>query len=297
MENLALAADMVYVTQSASRLMRAIFEIILHHGWAQLADKVLNICKMIDKRMWSSMSPLRQFYGQKNYPDSTVRKLEKKNFPFEKLFDIGTNEIGELLREPKSGKIIYKFIHQIPRLEISAHIQPITRSILKIDLKIIPDFEWNEKAHGNSEGFWIIVEDIDQEQILHNEFFLLKQKYAQDEHLVKFCVPILDPLQPQYFIRIVSDRWLASETCLPISFRRLILPERYMPPSELLDLRPLLIKALDCEDFEKFYDFRFFNPIQTQVFNSLYNHDENVCIGAPTGSGKLLLNTLLSLIY
>jgi len=286
LENLALASDMVYVTQSASRLMRAIFEMVLHQGWAQLADKVLAICKMIDKRMWSSMSPLRQFSNQKNYPENAVRKLEKKNFPFEKLFDIGPNEIGELLREPKSGKIVYKFIHQIPRLEISAHIQPITRSILKIDLKIIPDFEWNEKVHNHSEGFWIIVEDIDQEQILHNEFFLLKQKYAGDEHLVKFCVPILDPLQPQYFIRIVSDRWLASETCLPISFRHLILPERYMPPTELLDLRPLLIKALDCEEFEQFYDFPCFNPIQTQVFNSLYNHDENVLIGAAVGSGK-----------
>lgn len=286
LENLALTADMVYVTQSASRLMRAIFEIVLHQGWAQLADKVLNVCKMIDKRMWSSMSPLRQFAGQKGYPERAIQRLENRNFPFDKLFDIGPTEIGELLREPKSGKLVYKLIHQVPRLEISAHIQPITRSILKIDLKIIPDFEWNDKVHSNSEGFWIIVEDIDQEQILHNEFFLLKQKYAQDEHLIKFCVPILDPLQPQYFIRIVSDRWLASETVLPVSFRHLILPERYMPPTELLDLRPLLIKALDCDAFEQFYEFPCFNPIQTQVFNSLYNHDENVLVGAPAGSGK-----------
>ena len=31
--------------------MRAIFEIVLNRGWAQLADKSLNLCKMIDKRM------------------------------------------------------------------------------------------------------------------------------------------------------------------------------------------------------------------------------------------------------
>ena len=29
-----------------------------------------------------------------------------------------------------------------------------------------------------------------------------------------------------------------------------------------------------------------FNPIQTQVFNTVYSADENVFIGAPTGSGK-----------
>lgn len=292
LENLALNADMVYVTQSASRLMRAIFEIVLHHGWAQLADKVLNICKMIDKRMWSSMSPLRQFSGQNKHLDNIVRKLEKKiGITFEQLVSFDLNETEALFENDKRdsskpGSIVHKFKHQIPRLEMNAHIQPITRSILKIDLKIVCDFKWNEKVHGNSEGFWILVEDIDQEQILHHEYFLLKQKYAQDEHLVRFFVPILDPLQPQYFIRIVSDRWLGSETCLPISFKNLILPERYMPPTELLDLRPFYITALECKEFQEFYRFPFFNPIQTQSFHKLYNTDENVCIGAPVGSGK-----------
>ena len=51
LEGFALVSDMVFITQSAGRLMRAIFEIVLYHGWAQLADKALALCKMIDKRM------------------------------------------------------------------------------------------------------------------------------------------------------------------------------------------------------------------------------------------------------
>jgi len=39
-EGLALISDMVYVQQSASRILRALFEIILKRGWAQLAEKV-----------------------------------------------------------------------------------------------------------------------------------------------------------------------------------------------------------------------------------------------------------------
>ena len=39
-------SDMVYVTQFAAWLIIAIFEIVLHCGWAQIADKGL-----IDKRM------------------------------------------------------------------------------------------------------------------------------------------------------------------------------------------------------------------------------------------------------
>ncbi|NXH46527.1 U520 helicase, partial [Dicaeum eximium] len=287
LEGFALMADMVYVTQSAGRLMRAIFEIVLNRGWAQLTDKTLNLCKMIDKRMWQSMCPLRQF---KKLPEEVVKKIEKKNFPFERLYDLNHNEIGELIRMPKMGKTIHKYVHLFPKLELSVHLQPITRSTLKVELTIAPDFQWDEKVHGSSEAFWILVEDVDSEVILHHEYFLLKAKYAQDEHLVTFFVPVFEPLPPQYFIRVVSDRWLSCETQLPVSFRHLILPEKYPPPTELLDLQPLPVSALRNSAFESLYQdkFPFFNPIQTQVFNTVYNSDDNVFVGAPTGSGKTI---------
>lgn len=41
---------------------------------------------------WQSMSPLRQF---KKLPEEVVKKIEKKNFPFERLYDLNHNEIGE----------------------------------------------------------------------------------------------------------------------------------------------------------------------------------------------------------
>ena len=148
LEGFALVSDMVFITQSAGRLMRAIFEIVLHRGWAQLADKALALCKMIDKRMWQSMSPLRQF---KKMKEEVIKKIEKKNFPWERFYDLNHNEIGELIRMPKMGKNIHRFVHQFPKLELSVHIQPITRSTLKVELTITPDFQWEEKIHGNSE--------------------------------------------------------------------------------------------------------------------------------------------------
>ena len=66
------------------------------------------------------------------------------------------------------------------------------------------------QIHGSSEAFWILVEDVDSEVILHHEYFLLKAKYAQDEHLVTFFVPVFEPLPPQYFIRVASDHWLCK---------------------------------------------------------------------------------------
>ncbi|KAK6638558.1 DEIH-box ATPase [Polyplax serrata] len=285
LEGFALMSDMIYVTQSAARLMRAIFEIVLFRGWAQLADKCLSLCKMIDRRMWQSMSPLRQF---RKMPEEIIKKIEKKNFPWERLYDLGPNEIGELIRVPKLGKTVHKYVHQFPKLELSTHIQPITRSTLRVELTITPDFQWDEKLHGTSEAFWILVEDVDSEVILHHEYFLLKSKFAADEHLIKFFVPVFEPLPPQYFLRIVSDRWIGAETQLPVSFRHLILPEKNLPSTELLDLQPLPVTALRNATYESVYCKKFpqFNPIQTQVFNAVYNTDDNIFIGAPTGSGK-----------
>jgi len=45
-------------------------------------------------------------------------------------------------------------------------------------------------------------------------------------------------------MQVVSDKWLQCETVLPVSFRHLILPEKYPPPTELLDLQALPISAL-----------------------------------------------------
>ena len=45
-------------------------------------------------------------------------------------------------------------------------------------------------------------------------------------------------------VQVVSDKWLQCETVLPVSFRHLILPEKYPPPTELLDLQALPISAL-----------------------------------------------------
>lgn len=47
---------------------------------------------------------------------------------------------------PKMGKTIHKYVHLFPKLELSVHLQPITRSTLKVELTITPDFQWDEKV-------------------------------------------------------------------------------------------------------------------------------------------------------
>ena len=50
--------------------------------------------------------------------------------------------------------------------------------------------------------------------------------------------------------------------------------------------------ALKEPSFELLYKFSHFNPIQTQLFHSLYHSDKNILLGAPTGSGKTIVAEL-----
>jgi pre-mRNA-splicing helicase BRR2 len=59
LEGYDLNSDMVYVTQSAGRIFRCLFEISIKRGWAQLSETLLGLCKMVERVQWASMTPLR----------------------------------------------------------------------------------------------------------------------------------------------------------------------------------------------------------------------------------------------
>ena len=287
LEGLALMADLVYVTQSAGRILRAIFEICLKKGWSSVAKTALDLCKMAEKRMWPTMTPLRQF---PNCPREIIQKAEKIDVPWSAYFDLDPPRMGELLGMTKSGRTVCDLVQKFPRLEVQAQVQPVTRSMLRIELTITPNFEWDEPVHGHAESFWILVEDCDGEDILFHDQFLLRKDYAaaeMNEHLVEFTVPITEPMPPNYFITVLSDRWLQSETKLAVSFEKLVLPEKFPAHTPSLDLQPVPVGALKREDFTALYpSWDKFNKIQTQVYSSLFTTNDNVFVGAPTGSGK-----------
>lgn len=86
-----------------------------------------------------------------------------------------------------------------------------------------------------------------------------------------------------------SFKWLGFGIGFPGSFRHLVLPENIPPPTVLVDVQPLPVAALRNPVYEAFYqEFKHFNPVQTKVFNVLYNSDDNVLVAAPTGSGKTI---------
>ena len=287
LDGLALMADMVYVTQSAGRILRAMFEIALRKGWAGVAKDALDLCKMAEKRMWPTMTPLRQF---PECSGEIIKKAERIDVPWSSYFDLDPPRMGELLGMQKQGRQVCAMVAKFPRLEISAQVQPITRSMLRVELTLTPKFEWDDNLHGRAENWWILVEDCDGEDILFHDQFLLRKDYAiaeMNEHLVEFTVPITEPMPPNYFITVLSDRWMHAESKLALSFQKLVLPEKFPAHTPILDLQPLPVQALKVSEYVDLYpEWQQFNNIQTQTFNSLFQSDDNVLVGSPTGSGK-----------
>nr|CAB3501610.1 unnamed protein product [Digitaria exilis] len=283
----SLHSDAQYISQSLARIMRALFEICLRRGWSEMTSLLLEYCKAVDRKIWPHLHPLRQF--DKDLSPQILWKLEERNVDLDRLYEMDENEIGALIRFSHQGKLVKQYVGYLPYVNLSATVSPITRTVLKVDLHITPEFVWKDRYHGMSERWLIIVEDSENDTIYHSELFTLTKKMARGTPTkISFNVPIFEPHPPQYYIRAISDSWLHAESLFTVSFHNLTLPQTQISHTELLDLKPLPLSALGNKTYEDLYRFSHFNPIQTQAFHVLYHTDNNVLLGAPTGSGKTI---------
>jgi pre-mRNA-splicing helicase BRR2 len=288
LQGYALKQDMAYIHQSASRIIRGLFEVFMKRGWANVSECALKMCKMIDKRMWSCMTPLRQF-GTIN--EKILRRIEnQEHLTWEHLYNMRVQQISSIIKVESRAKTVFKFIHQFPRFELNAFVQPITRSCIQVELSVKPTFEWDNRVHGGAEPFWILVCDVDNEMLLYSEYFVLrKSDMSMEEIFFEFTVPLLEPINPQYFIKVISDRWLASETQIPISFKNLILPSKFPACTNLHDMQLIPVNHWSDGRIKKFLKkngIERLNSIQTQVYTDMFETNSSCFLGAPGNSGK-----------
>ncbi|PIA63068.1 hypothetical protein AQUCO_00200832v1 [Aquilegia coerulea] len=289
MDSFSLISDAAYISTSLARIMRALFEICLGRGWCEMTAFMLEYCKAVERQIWPHLHPFRQFMFDRELSAEIIRKLEERGVDLYRLHEMAEKDIGLLIRDPQKGKMLKQYLDCFPWIQLAATVSPITRTVLKVDLLISPDFGWKDRYHGASLRWWILVEDTENDHIYHSESFTLTKRLRRGEsQKISFTVPIFEPHPPQYIIRAVSDSWLQAEAFYTISFHNLALPEAYTSHTELLDLRPLPVTSLGNKSYEDLYKFSHFNPIQTQTFHVLYHTDNNVLLGAPTGSGKTI---------
>ncbi|KAK4936938.1 putative steryl acetyl hydrolase mug81 [Elasticomyces elasticus] len=286
LEDFALVSDLAYVAQNAARICRALFMIALNRGWGYQCQVLLSMCKAIEKQMWPFQHPFHQF----DLPLPVLKNLDDKapSSNIESLREMEPAEIGNLVHNQKMGTTISRLLDNFPTMSVEAEIAPLNRDVLRMRLYLYPEFNWNDRHHGTSESYWVWVENSDTSEIYHHEYFILSRRKMHDSHELNFTIPLADPLPSQIYVRVISDRWLGAETVHPVSFQHLIRPDTESVYTDLLDLQPLPISALKNPALEELYGqrFPFFNPMQTQIFHTLYHTSNNVLLGSPTGSGK-----------
>ena len=285
-EDFALVSDSNYVAQNAGRICRALFMIALNRGWGYQCLVLLSMCKAIEKRIWPFEHPFHQF----DLPLPVLRNLDEKtpSTNIDSLREMDPAEIGSLVHNQKMGTTISRLLDNFPTMSVEAEIAPLNRDVLRMRLYLYPEFKWNDKHHGTSESYWIWVENSDTSEIYHHEYFIISRKKMHDSHELDFTIPLADPLPSQIYVRVVSDRWLGAETVHPVSFQHLIRPDTESVYTDLLDLQPLPISALKNPLLEEIYGqrFQFFNPMQTQIFHTLYHTKNNVPTWFADGIGQ-----------
>ena len=66
-----------------------------------------------------------------------AKRIEKREqFRWSDFMDFTAQQLGELIKYPKLGKVILSYVHKFPRLEVSAFVQPVTRSTVRIELEV-----------------------------------------------------------------------------------------------------------------------------------------------------------------
>ena len=89
-----------------------------------MSERVLKLCKMVERRLWDFQHPLRQM---PHISAEVLYKLEEKKADLDKLMDMTTSEIGQMVNHPRLGSQITKYVNQFPVIDIETNIQPITR--------------------------------------------------------------------------------------------------------------------------------------------------------------------------
>lgn len=217
----------MYIAQNASRIARALFEIVMRRMWAQTTNSCLNMSKCIDRRMWPFNSPLRQLVP--NFiARSIVDKIEGRQMEFNILCDMKAEELGAMFS--CDGLKLLNALQMIPVLSIDSYqIKPITRTVLEVSTVLLPSFTWNDRLLGSSgsQRFWLFFENLQDNTILYSQQLLVTKKMTDLKIIIPVEFKVLvteDKFRNQFQLRVASDSFVVDDSIVAMSLHNSILP-------------------------------------------------------------------------
>lgn len=270
-KSFTLVSDVNYIAANAGRVARALFEMCLKMkpSKAGPALKLLRIAKSIDNRLWWFQTPLRHF-DQELRPSvlSAIELRSSTNDSYDafatllSFLDMHPKEVGQLCRANKDGAKVQGFIRLLPKLTIDCKLLPITADVARFVVEITPAFRWNGRYHGGAQTFWFWIESTDNSEILHREPVLFTRRTSTETMVLDVAVPLFGMQSARFVVRIISDSWVGVEEHLPVNYVNLRASRQKEIVTELQDLTPLPITALQDQMYQQLYKFRSFNPVR-----------------------------------
>eukprot|EP01013_Petalomonas_cantuscygni_P032652 TRINITY_DN5927_c0_g1_i1.p1 TRINITY_DN5927_c0_g1~~TRINITY_DN5927_c0_g1_i1.p1 ORF type:complete len:2313 (-),score=404.58 TRINITY_DN5927_c0_g1_i1:3397-10335(-) len=292
----SMKCELNYVAKQAPRLVAALFQVALYRGMRTRAILFHQLALAVEKEMWPTQHPLRQF-PRGELPTFILDRLEAAKCTVQRILDLDASEVGNVVRSGVYGRTIRTLAERLPAFEMSVTARPVTATILRVHVAILPTFRWGSGAlHGGSEACWLLVGDTDSDHMYHCERVVVTRRTARASDTIDlhFSIGVLQVLSSRgagallpshYTFTLVPERWLGVSHRVVVPTRNIVVPQTFTPYTPLHRLAPLPTAALP-DRFQRAFGFRLFNPIQTQIFHTVFNTDANVLVGAPTGSGK-----------
>ena len=288
----ALVSDQAYVAQNGGRIVRALLEIAISRKWANTSAVLMSMSKAIEKRLWPSDNPLRQFQLKLE----TMHMIERwaDEYFVSELAEMSAEELGKLIHlNATHGAAVRNAAKQFPTVRITYSLRPLGADVLKIAVKVEPAFNWAGKLHGGIEPFWLWVEDHEGENILQLTHLAFRQATKFID--VDFVISVPERmLPPSVKIRFVSDRWMGAEEEVDVPLEALVMPASSESHTAPLDTPYLQLSVVRNQALQDILSSKLhsLNAIQSQVFWGIVKTRQHALLCAPTGCGKSLIGQL-----
>lgn len=289
----SLQLDQMWIADNMQRVFDAIFELAVERGWCFIAEFSLNLCKMVENQMWWCSKrhdhPLRQVLNYQKHL-TLFKKLDRIGLGLNELREGDLGEIKAMLRDGQMAAEAKKAAEQFPCVTIHASYQPMSDSIVKINVEASFPFTWTSYVAKEIERFWLFVEDRDGGTMYHAQEVSCDRRTSKTGLIFEVLVPLSS--RCAYNVSLVSTRLLGFDDVYTIvitgadrnSFERFESP----PPQ----LRALPVDSIRDPEIEKLFPFSHFNLIQSQIFFQTFRTNDSLLVCAPTAAGKTVIAEL-----
>nr|UXY88133.1 U5snrnp200 [Cryptomonas curvata] len=235
-KNMSLAADLIYVGKISGRYFLSLFQISLNKHWAKLTLYSLEFFQFIKNRSIPGHTISK--YVAYDFSISTKFKIIKKFISETNSIKFFSKKKKKLISSKKILLSLKEVNEQIPFLELSLHLQPITRNTVKISLLIKTKTNFEKRNKNEGLGIWFFIEDQLSDLIITHQYFWVKQKNKRVENLITTYIPIFDdPFSPYFLLKLITDNFIGCSCYLPIDLTKVSFPINYPLLTEFLNLK------------------------------------------------------------